>query len=94
MNTTNIPKETTSGNINVDQRKSFRQIVKIVVVLAGLAGSYILIYAGATMQGINSAASSFNLRTLDELFYNAVGLGFVGLGIVCAGLTILLALRK
>jgi hydrogenase maturation factor len=94
MNTTDSPKVTTSGNIKVDQRKSIKQIVTIVAVLAGLVGSYILIDTGFNMQAINSVVSSSNLKTLDELFYNAVGLGFVGLGIVCASLTIILALRK
>ena len=46
------------------------------------------------MIGIKSQASQSGTLTIAEVYYHAMGLGFIGLGVLGGGLSIGLALKR
>jgi len=68
-------------------------LFRILLFFAVLAGSICMIFAGVEMTGIHSQGSITGNTTVAELYYNAMGMGLIGLGIVTGGIGALLTFR-
>jgi tetratricopeptide (TPR) repeat protein len=61
----------------------------------GIVGAIIMIFAGVDMARIVSqSAAEGGTRSVAEVFYNAMGWGFIGLGIFCIMLICVVAFKK
>jgi tetratricopeptide (TPR) repeat protein len=61
----------------------------------GIVGAIIMIFAGVDMARIVSqSAAEGGARSVAEIFYNAMGWGFIGLGIFCIMLICVVAFKK
>jgi tetratricopeptide (TPR) repeat protein len=61
----------------------------------GIVGGIIMIFAGVDMARIVSqSAAEGGTRSVAEVFYNAMGWGFIGLGIFCIMLICVVAFKK
>jgi len=63
---------------------------KLAGVILGIIASIVMIAAGIDMASIRSIRGD----TVAEAFYNAIGGGFIGLGVFCIALVWLLAVRR
>jgi heme/copper-type cytochrome/quinol oxidase subunit 2 len=61
----------------------------------GIIGACFIIGAGVNMtQIISQSAAEGSGRSIAEVFYNAMGWGFIGLGIFCIMLVCIVAFKK
>jgi len=68
--------------------------MKILGVI-GVIGAAIMIFAGVDMTRIVSqSAAEGGTRSVAEVFYNAMGWGFIGIGIFCIMLICVVAFRE
>jgi len=73
-----------------EQATNFILVKQLFFMLCGLAAMVILIFAGIQMIGIQSVSGN----SIAEIYYHAMGWGFIGLGILGGGLSINLALKQ
>lgn len=64
---------------------------RIIYYIYGLLSGGILVFAGIQMLMIHSMASTVGNITTAEAFYHAIGIGFIGLGILAFGLLVVLS---
>ena len=74
-------------------KKSVGLTGRVILFLAGVAAAIVMVVAGIHMIGIQSQASYEGNETITEVFYHAMGLGFIGLGILGGGLLVGLSLK-
>jgi len=67
--------------------------MKAIAIAIGIAGAIIMSVAGVDMMRIKTEAGAEGAPTIMEVFYNAVGMGFLGLGIFCIMLICIVGLR-
>jgi hypothetical protein len=66
-----------------------------ILGIVGIIGSAIIMIAGAYMtQIVSQSAAAGGEQSIAEVFYHAMGWGFVGLGIFCMMLISVVAWRK
>ena len=68
--------------------------MKILGAAIGMVGAIIMMFAGGDMMHIVSQATAQgSAPSIAEVFYNKMGLGFIGLGIFCIMLICVVAFR-